>query len=208
MTIPTLKSPPPEAAILHDEPLVFTLDGVIDAEICQHLIELASPKRKRAEVSGTEKGRHSKGRTNDVVWVSHDATATTQKLADRLADLVGLPLVHSESFQVIAYEPEQEYRAHFDAYDLRTARGQRCCARGGQRLVTLLAYLSDVEAGGSTSFPRLDLQVEAKRGRVLVFHNCYEGTDTRHPHSLHAGDPVERGTKWACNLWFHVRPFR
>ncbi len=208
MALPVLKPPPPQAATLHHEPLIFTIDNIIDPEVCRHLIDLAEPKRRRAEVSGVERGRKSAGRTNDVVWVPHDTTPTTQRLAERLAKIVGLPLNHAESFQVIAYEVDQEYRPHFDAYDLSTARGQRCCARGGQRLVTLLGYLCDVEAGGSTSFPKLDVTVEAKQGRVLIFHNCRAGTDTRHPHGLHAGDPVERGTKWAFNLWFHATPFR
>jgi len=208
MNSPSLKPPSPAATVLHSEPTIFTLDDIIDAEVCRHLIGLAEPKRRRAEVSGVDKGRTSSGRTNDVVWVPHDTSPVTRRLAERLAKIVGLPLEHAESFQVIAYEVGQEYRPHFDAYDLSTARGQRCCARGGQRLATLLGYLTDVDAGGSTSFPKLELKVGAKRGRILIFHNCHAGTHTRHPHSLHAGDPVERGTKWAFNLWFHATPFR
>jgi tetratricopeptide (TPR) repeat protein len=39
-------------------------------------------------------------------------------------------------------------------------------------------------------------------------HDCYPGTNTRHPDTLHAGLPVLEGSKWAFNLWFHERPFR
>ncbi|MCA9657755.1 MAG: 2OG-Fe(II) oxygenase [Myxococcales bacterium] len=208
MILPALKPPPPTADVLHEKPLIFSVDDLLDEEVCEHIISLAAPKRRRAEVSGAQSGRKSAGRTNDVVWVPHDATPTTARISAALADLVGLPLHHAESLQVIAYEVGQEYRSHFDAYDLSTPRGQRCCARGGQRLATLLAYLCDVEAGGATAFPKLDLKVAPKRGRVLVFHNCHKDTDTRHPDSLHAGCPVERGTKWAFNLWFHAGPFR
>ncbi|MCB9568420.1 MAG: 2OG-Fe(II) oxygenase [Myxococcales bacterium] len=207
-TIPTLAAPPERATVLHQDPLIFQVDDVIDAATCQHIIGLAQPQRRRAEVSGAQKGQQSAGRTNDVVWLKHDTTPTTARICRALAELVGLPLVNAESMQVITYEVGQEYRPHFDAYDLSTPRGQRCCARGGQRLATLLAYLSDVDEGGETTFPRLGVAVPPKRGRALVFHNCSPGTDTRHPDTLHAGAPVKGGTKWAFNLWFHVGPFR
>src|SRR5690606_31092572 len=80
--------------------------------------------------------------------------------------------------------------------------GQRCMARGGQRLITCLLYLNDVERGGATGFPSLDLTIKARKGRLLLFHNCYPGTNQRHPDSLHGGLPVEKGEKWACNFWF------
>jgi hypothetical protein len=77
----------------------------------------------------------------------------------------------TENFQCIHYDVDQEYKAHLDAYvcaqllrltltlllglicaravwrsyDLNTPRGQRTTAKGGQRLITVLIYLSDVE---------------------------------------------------------------
>ncbi|MBK8264195.1 MAG: 2OG-Fe(II) oxygenase [Nannocystis sp.] len=199
---------PPGAEVHHPEPLIWTLDGVADPRECEHLIELARPGLKRAVVSGDREGITSQGRTNAVVWVPHGADPITRALCQRIADLVALPLDHAEAMQVIAYGPGQEYRPHFDAYDLNTERGRRCSVRGGQRLLTALLYLSDVHAGGGTEFPRLHRVVQPSRGRLLVFHDCHPGTNTRHPDTLHAGLPVLEGSKWAFNLWFHERPFR
>ncbi|WP_052481154.1 prolyl hydroxylase family protein [Gilvimarinus agarilyticus] len=112
---------------------------------------------------------------------------------------------NAESLQMIHYGPAQEYAAHFDAWDPATERGERCMAKGGQRLVTCLLYLNDVGAGGATGFPELGLEVPAKRGRMLVFYNCYPGTNVRQPKSLHGGLPVLRGEKLACNFWFRER---
>ena len=75
-------------------------------------------------------------------------------------------------------------------------------AKGGQRMVTCLLYLNDVEEGGGTPFPNLDMEIRAKKGRMVLFHNCHEGSTVRHPDSLHGGMPVLKGEKWACNLWF------
>ncbi|MEZ4452014.1 MAG: 2OG-Fe(II) oxygenase [Nannocystaceae bacterium] len=208
MTLPTLRRPTPEGQILCLEPLVWRVDDVVSADECEHIIGLAEPSRRRAQVSDEASGRTSDGRTNDVVWVPHHSSERTTAVCERLADLVGLPLINAEAMQVICYEVGQEYRPHFDAYDLSTPRGQRCCARGGQRLATVLVYLCDVEAGGGTRFPKVDLTVRARQGRALFFHNCRPDTDIRDPRTLHAGLPVERGRKWAFNLWFRVGAFR
>ena len=52
----------------------------------------------------------------------------------------------TESFQVIHYEEGQEYKPHLDAYDTSTDHGLNNCKRGGNRLITTLLYLSDVDA--------------------------------------------------------------
>jgi prolyl 4-hydroxylase len=67
--------------------------------------------------------------------------------------------------QVIHYSDGEEYSSHFDAWDPATERGIRCMSKGGQRMVTCLLYLNDVEKGGGTSFPRLDMEVRAKKGQ-------------------------------------------
>ena len=62
-------------------------------------------------------------------------------------------------------------------------------------MVTCLLYLNDVEDGGETSFPNLDLEIRAKKGRMVQFHNCHEGSTARHRDSLHGGMPVLKGEK-------------
>lgn len=193
---------------VHDDPLVHVFDDFMTPEECAHLRQLADPGLDRAVVSSDKEGVTSDGRTNSVAWVRHETTPGARALALRVSKLVGLPLLNAESFQVIHYGPGQEYRAHYDAYDLDSDRGKRCTARGGQRLVTVLGYLSDVEVGGATGFPKLGIQVEARQGRLLVFHNCHPGTTDRHVDSLHGGLPVVAGEKWAFNLWYRVNKFQ
>ncbi len=206
--VPDLRDDYPGGRCLHPRPAIWVFDDAASAAECDHVRRLAEPIMVRARVSRDGGGEASAGRTNDVAWLPHDTDAVTRAIIDRYAERVGLPASHAESFQVIRYGQGQEYRAHFDAYDLRTARGQRCTARGGQRLVTTLTYLCDVEAGGGTGFPRLGVEVEPARGRMVLFHNCAPGTTDVDRDSLHAGLPVERGEKWAFNLWFRVGPYR
>jgi len=189
------------------EPLIHVVDDLLTADECAHIIEVARPAMRRSQVSGAAGGKVSQGRTNALTWVKHGVDDVVMAVAERISTWVGLPLGHAESLQVIHYEPGQEYRPHFDAYDLSTEKGQRYCARGGQRLVTAIAYLSDVEGGGATGFPRLFIDVQPRRGRLLIFHNCRPGTTVCDPRTYHQGKPPRRGDKWAFNLWFHERPY-
>jgi prolyl 4-hydroxylase len=192
---------------LCDSPLIHVFDAVVAADECAHIIAAARPQMRRSQVSGAGGGKHSPGRTSERAWLKHAHDPTVHAVADRVAALVGLPLAFAESLQVIHYEPGQEYRTHFDAYDLATEKGQRYCERGGQRLVTALVYLGEVESGGTTAFPRLGLEVRPQTGRVLIFHNCHPGTTRCDPRTEHQGKPPLRGEKWAFNLWFHERPY-
>ena len=199
-----LKNEYPGGTRINDEPLVYLFDDFLSGEECTHLIEQAQPHMRRAFVSGGEEGVESDGRTGGVHWVGHHQTSLTSDLSQRMASLVDLPLVNAESIQVINYGAGQEYKPHYDAWLADTDTGQRCLARGGQRLITCLLYLSDVAGGGGTFFPRLDIEIMPRPGRMVLFHNCYENSVQRHPDSLHGGMPPESGMKWACNFWFRV----
>lgn len=191
---------------LNLEPRVYTIDNFLTSTECTELIKLGQQNdMQRAVVSGAEKGVVSKGRTNDVCWVPHNKTPQTKDIAARVAGVLGFPTAHAESFQVIHYGVNAEYKPHFDAFDPRTEAGERNMRNGGQRLITVLGYLNTVTKGGGTAFPKLKVSIPAEAGKLLIFHNCHAGTATRHPLSLHAGLPVVAGEKWAFNLWFRQR---
>lgn len=194
---------------LNLDPRVYTIANFLSDSECAHLIARASGEQMdRAKVSGDAAGVLSKGRTNDVCWLDHDGDLACTRIAARVAGLVGLPLNHAERFQVIRYHEGEEYRSHFDAFDPETDAGKRNWRGGGQRLITVLGYLSNVTKGGGTEFPKLKIHVPAEKGKLLVFHNCEAGTEKRHPLTLHAGCPVIEGEKWAFNLWFRAQKRR
>ncbi len=203
-----LKSDYGQGLVASEDPMVVVLEKFVSDEEVDALVSAAKDQLRRAFVSAEREGVTSDGRTGSNCWVSHQHNPVIGGLAERVSEFVGIPLEYAESFQVIHYGETQEYRAHYDAWDPTTVAGARCMERGGQRLVTCLIYLNDVPAGGSTGFPHLDMEVLAKRGRMLIFHNCRTGTSDRHPDSLHAGMPVEKGEKWACNLWFREKPYQ
>lgn len=191
---------------LNLDPRVYTISDFLSPTECKSIIARAKGENMaRARVSGPQEGVVSDARTNSVCWVNHTKDEAFTRIAKRVAGLVGMPLSHAESFQVIHYLPGAEYRGHFDAFDPTTETGRRNWGLGGQRLITALGYLNDVQEGGETRFTKLDMSVPPETGKLLVFHNCEAGTIRKHPLSLHAGCPVIKGEKWAFNLWFRAR---
>ena len=197
-----LKSEYEGAETFFSDPLVAVRNHVISPIECAYLIELAKPHIKRAGVVLDEGFKQSDGRTGSNHWLKYNEDDVVKSIGQRIADIIGLPLKNAESMQIIHYGPDQEYRPHFDAFNLSLARGQRAAQWGGQRLVTALVYLNAVEGGGATQFPKLGITVPASPGRMVIFHNTTEDISGPHPLSLHAGMPVEAGEKWAFNLWF------
>ena len=188
---------------VNETPLIAYRDDMISVQDCADFIALAKDRMTRSVVVG---GKVSPGRTSTVAWIPHAITPRFHEIAKGIASMVGLPLSHAENFQVIHYQQGAQYRAHYDAFDLQTHRGVRTLQRGGQRIATTLCYLNTVEEGGATRFPKLDLDIVPRPGRLVLFNNCAAHTMERDDLSLHAGSPVKAGEKWAFNLWFRQYP--
>lgn len=193
---------------LADDPVVWVIDDFLSAEEREHIIGIAKPRLEAAKVTSTKVNTVSTARTGSVAWVRYGDSPLVQGLMHRVSDLVDIPVHHSESMQVVHYAETQEYRPHFDGWDLSTEKGRLRTENGGQRVLTALMYLNDPDGGGGTNFPKLDLAVDARPGRLVIFHNIVDEETNLHPHSLHGGMPVTEGEKWACNLWFRAKPYR
>ena len=188
---------------LSSDPEIYTIDNMLTKEECEHFINISKDNLKRALVSGKTEGYVSRGRSGSNTWLDHNHDEITLRVGQKIAGIVGIPFENAERFQVIHYDENQEYRNHFDSWDHdgseKTLRNMKY---GGARMRTALVYLNTVEEGGGTRMSKLDITVEAKEGRLLVFDNVCKGTNIKHPLSEHAGTPVIRGEKYAFNLWF------
>lgn len=196
----------PNAVILQEDPLAYYVDDVLSEDECALLIAAAKGRMKRATVVAETGDARSKVRTNSVIWMAHDERPEFQAIAERIALLVGLPLAHSEDYQIIHYRKGAEYKAHLDGFDFRRKGGQMHFKGGGQRITTALCYLNDVALGGETQFPNLGIAVSPKRGRLLVFNNCPKDSIFPEEKARHGALPVKRGEKWAFNFWFRQWP--
>lgn len=189
--------------IHNKEPLVLTIDNFLTQDECNHMINISKNSMVRSLVSYEKQGAESSGRTSLNTWIQHNHDEITQNIGEKIASVVGIPLENAEAYQVIYYDTNAEYRNHYDSWDHDgSEKTLRCMKYGGARLKTALVYLNEVEEGGSTLLNRVNVNVLPKQGKLLVFENTYSGTNVKHPLSEHAGMPVIKGEKYACNLWF------
>ena len=188
--------------LFSSDPIIYVVDDFISEDECQEFINCSKDKLQPATVVGLKEELKLKDRTNEFAWLEHHANESIHEVSKRLSILVQMPIRNAEMFQVVHYESGTEYKPHFDSFDQSTELGKKYWEPGGQRMITALIYLNDVEDGGATYFPELNISINPKKGNVLVFHNTISETTNINPRSLHAGMPVSSGEKWAANLWF------
>jgi prolyl 4-hydroxylase len=194
------------AVILHDDPYIAYYAQFTTRTECDELIKLAQNQLEPSKVVEPTGLAVTNARISENTWLQHDSTESVQRLCERIASIVGRSLVYAEQLQVARYRIGGKFNAHFDSFELSTASGKKYLEEGGQRLITAILYLNDVDEGGETAFPELDLSVAARQGDMLIFENCRRSTNERHPQSLHEGRPVKKGEKWIATLWFRERP--
>lgn len=58
---------------------------------------------------------------------------------------------------------------------------------------------------GGTDFPDLGIKVDAKKGRALLWPSVYDSDPNKDDRRMkHQALPVEKGIKFAANVWFHL----
>ncbi|XP_039049554.1 probable prolyl 4-hydroxylase 3 [Hibiscus syriacus] len=199
--------------ILSWEPRAFIYHNFLSKEECDYLINLAKPHMAKSTVVDSKTGKSKDSR----VRTSSDSSVGRTKSGV----FTFIPVEHGEGLQVLYYEAGQKYDAHFDYFldEFNTKNG-------GQRMATVLMYLSDVEEGGETIFPaakgnvsavpwwnelsdcgKQGLAVKPKMVDALLFWSMRPDA-TLDPSSLHGGCPVISGNKWSSKKWIHVEEYK
>ncbi len=186
----------PNLQVVNQNPPIFTVSNFLTPTECNFLINVAQDCFTPAPVVGKGGGEVSASRTSSTCYLARE---DLPRYLSKVSLLTGKPIEHCELPQVGRYFPSQQYLQHFDAFDLSNEDGVRFASNGGQRTVTVLVYLNDVERGGHTSFPNLNLEVKPKRGMALVFFpSTVDGFLDKNV--LHAAKPAV-DTKYVSQVW-------
>ncbi|KAE9618000.1 putative procollagen-proline 4-dioxygenase [Lupinus albus] len=186
-------------------PRAFLYEGFLSEKECDHLINMAKDKLHKSLVTNNESGKAmlSKARTCSGMFFTKTQDEIISEIESRVATWTFLPRENDEPIQVLCYKHDQQYESHFDYFNDKF--NQKI---GGNRMATVLMYLSNVEKGGETVFPKseswhLIFTVKPKKGDALLFFSLHLNatTDTR---SLHRSCPVIEGEKWSATKWIHV----
>jgi hypothetical protein len=152
---------------------IRTYDQDLDPRLCEQMI---------GSFAGLERfqmrnGRGIRNGLEESAWTELNVSRLSdaaflgmfRKLIDRALDRynrdIGLAIpipnspLHSDLI-LKRYQPgvQEQFQLHFDAIH-----------HVANRYVVLLWYLNDVEQGGDTRFPQLDVSIQARRGRLLMF---------------------------------------
>jgi prolyl 4-hydroxylase len=189
-------------------PRIILFGGLLSHDECDQMVKLAEPKLTRSTVVNTVTGNYDvhPDRTSRGGHFQRGENALVKRIEARISDLVGFPVENGEPIQVLHYTPGAEYKPHFDYFDPKLPGNEKVLAMGGQRVATLIMYLNDVEAGGSTVFPEVGIDVLPKKGNAVYFAYTTEDNqlDAR---SLHGGSPVQAGEKWIATKWIRQRQY-
>jgi prolyl 4-hydroxylase len=189
-------------------PRIVLFSNLLSAEECEEMIALSRGKLERSSVVNNETGAYDvhPHRTSYGTYFNRGENELIKRIEARIAELVQFPEANGEPIQILHYEPGGEYKPHFDYFDPQQPGNEQVLTQGGQRIATLVMYLNDVEAGGSTVFPEVGIDVLPRRGNAVYFAYCSE-TGTLDPRSLHGGSPVSAGEKWIATKWFRQREY-
>lgn len=181
----------------YEEPLVVVLGNVLSDSECDELIEHSRERLQRSKI-GEDRSVNSI-RTSSGVFC--EQTETITRIEKRISQIMNIPIEHGDGLQVLRYTPGQEYKPHYDFF-AETSR-----ASTNNRISTLVMYLNDVEQGGGTVFPLLNLSVFPTKGMAVYFEYFYSNQELNE-FTLHAGTQVIHGEKWVATMWMRRQSFR
>ncbi|KAI4884388.1 hypothetical protein NFI96_011235, partial [Prochilodus magdalenae] len=184
-----------------DQPLILRYHDVLSISEMEVIKTLSRPKLDRAKVSDPATGRMvSMARVSKSAWLSEDESPVVAHANRRIAAITGLDMKSAEELQVANYGIGGQYEPHYDSMPTNNSLFEL----QGERIATVLVYITDVEVGGATVFPNIGAALQPKRGSAVVWFNLLKSGegDAR---TLHAACPVFVGSKWVANKWIHSR---
>ncbi|PNW80149.1 hypothetical protein CHLRE_08g379950v5 [Chlamydomonas reinhardtii] len=216
----------PGLRVLNIDPPVLTVDEFMSPEECDAIVAAATAsglmKQSGVGVGGYQvkdadnvRTSSTLAATTEVLAQHADLSAALNVMLARARGLLQGPLppadagaaafarpstpgqISFELPQVARYQPGQHFLTHEDAFPPPVVG-----AKGYQRRATLLVYLNDCVEGGATKFDVLDIAVQPRKGKALLFFPAFSNgiNDRRTLHT--AQDAVAE--KWVTQLWLSV----
>ena len=177
---------------------LYALSDFITPAECAQLIEMIDRVAQPSRTFDQGYGRTSY--SGDV----ERSAPFVRMIERRIDDLLGIPHLFGETIQGQRYLPGQEFQAHHDWFHTKAAYWKDEKRRGGQRSWTAMAYLGEVEEGGTTDFPSIGVSIPPQPGALIVWNNA-RADGSLNDDTLHAGTPVVRGAKYVITKWYRTR---
>jgi len=217
------KRVPWKLKLMHRSPPVICIEDFFSTEECQEYIDITTPPLPQPTTTSTTTTTSNPLKVNSATfstlaqskrtsttWFCHFSQVPT--LLAKSKRLLGphFPLERMEESQIVRYRTGEEFSWHVDEVP------NPATANGGQRVGTLLVYLTTVEEGkgGGTVFRDLrppggsgkeQLTMQPKRGSAMIFFPALED-GTPDDRTLHKGE-VAIDEKMIAQMWLHEREY-
>ncbi|TRY78772.1 hypothetical protein TCAL_01746 [Tigriopus californicus] len=198
---------PRKIEIVSLKPYIAVLHEFITPSESEEIISKSTPKLKRSQMVGQRlNGTLDDRRVSEQTWLTEKDANATMRLTHRIdtfLDLESGSTNHSELYQVANYGLAGQYDVHYDQVlmDKRHMQNREVFNMfAGDRMASLMGYLSDVAAGGHTVFPLVGAYIKPIKGAMVIWWNMDQagGHDVL---TRHGGCPVMIGSKWITNKW-------
>lgn len=188
---------------------VFFIDGFVSEAKCRDMLEELNyvawqpslTYRKQADGSRrNELTEHRLSETAHQEWFTGRLNTMLRQIEMRLQRLFLLDRANLEYWQATNYPRQGRFDYHLDA-------GYWGTHYAGERTLTFLLYLNTPLKGGGTHFRALDVNVESKAGRLLVWDNLFPNGNSNH-RMIHSATPLLSGKKTTLVTWQRQKRFR
>ena len=183
---------------------LYVFDDVLTPEECEEIINLSEDNMKKSTTVGEEvEGYRTSWNTFLAKERKEEIILKTNLITEVLTSL---PIKNQEDICVVRYEKGEEYKEHFDwLVEDNSQEGKDELKRGGDRVFSVMFYLSEDFEEGGTLFLGPNIEVKPKTGRCVIWRNYLNGEPNRD--SKHAGLPVKNGIKYIAVKWVRQNEF-
>jgi prolyl 4-hydroxylase len=188
---------------------ILFIDDFVSEATCKNILEELKLAFWRPSLTYT---RQRDGTFKDVLspfrvsttahqdWFSDELNTILSHQEKILRELFALKIRSLELWQATDYARYGTFDYHLDAgyweHDL-----------AGERILTFLLYLTTPLRGGGTHFRALDVYVEGKAGRLVVWANLFPNGDCDY-RMIHSSTPLLRGRKTTLVTWQRQKAYR
>uniref|UniRef100_A0A915P4K2 procollagen-proline 4-dioxygenase n=1 Tax=Meloidogyne floridensis TaxID=298350 RepID=A0A915P4K2_9BILA len=183
MDRPFLRLAPIKVEIIRFEPLAVIFRNVIYDEEIEIMQNISLPKLQRSLLINYSTGvsSPSRYRVSKNAWISVKIHPIVKQIAKRLKLMTNLNLKSAEPLQDSNFTMET-----------------------GDRIATVLFYLSTPKKGGYTVFTDIKTVAKPTKNDALFWYNMLRSVDIDW-RTRHAACPVLLGDKWAMNCFIHEK---
>lgn len=179
---------------------LWAVGNFFDGVECGRLMSIIDAVARPSDADGMD---YASGHRTSYTGDLHPDDPFIDALERRIDDLLGLDPNNGETIQGQRYTVGQQFRPHVDWFHPKLPIWEREQEHGGQRAFTAMAFLNNVEKGGETDFPQLDIALHPRAGTLLIWNNATKD-GALNPWTVHAGNPVIRGVKYIITKWYRA----